>query len=133
MILAAADSKEPGGSEAAAALMHDRRVTRAWCALQFVSQALKTSDGAIGPFLAPHLLAFLPCLLKLQVLCRSDLPQLHIQVPTPSSTICSAGSALHLLHNLVNLCRSPCCACCTMPPATFRLLGAAISGSAVVV
>ncbi len=74
-ILAAADSKEAGADEleAAVALMHDARLTRAWCGLQFVTQSLRSADGAIGPFLAPHLLAFLPSLLKLQVRCRCVL------------------------------------------------------------
>ena len=71
IVLAASESTEAGVSdlEAAVALMHDPRVTRAWCGLQFVTQALRTGDGTVGPFLAPHLLAFLPSLLKLQVRC----------------------------------------------------------------
>ena len=72
-ILAAGHAKEEGSDdaqEAAVALMHDPRVTRAWCALQFVSQSLKAADVAVGPFLAPHLLSFLPSMLKLQVCGR---------------------------------------------------------------
>lgn len=49
------------------ALMHDPRVTRAWCALQYVSQCLKAADVTVGPSLAPHLLSFLFSMLKLQV------------------------------------------------------------------
>ncbi|BDA49513.1 probable proteasome activator complex subunit 4 [Coccomyxa sp. Obi] len=88
-ILAAGQAKEEGSDdaqEAAVALMHNPRVTRAWCALQFVSQSLKAADVTIGPFLAPHLLSFLPSMLKLQ-----EVPQTELQ---PLSTVAKSAAAL---------------------------------------
>ena len=50
-----------------AQLLHDAALLRAWQAVRFVSLAAKGHWGINGAFLAPHLLQFLPSLLKLQV------------------------------------------------------------------
>ena len=48
-------------------LLHDAALLRAWQAVRFVSLAAKGQWGINGAVLAPHLLQFLPSLLKLQV------------------------------------------------------------------
>ena len=50
-----------------AQLLHDTALLRAWQAVRFVSLAAKGHWGINGAPLAPHLLQFLPSLLKLQV------------------------------------------------------------------
>ena len=59
-----------------AQLLHDAALLRAWQAVRFVSLAAKGHWGINGAFLAPHLLRFLPSLLKLQVTACADL--LHV-------------------------------------------------------
>ncbi len=56
-----------------AQLLHDAALLRAWQAVRFVSLAAKGHWGINGAFLAPHLLRFLPSLLKLQVTACVDL------------------------------------------------------------
>ena len=69
-LLEAAKSTPENGREAApdgAQLLHDAALLRAWQAVRFVSCAAKGHWGVNGAFLAPHLLHFVPSLLKLQV------------------------------------------------------------------
>ena len=69
-LLEAAKSTPENGREAApdgAQLLHDAALLRAWQAVRFVSCAAKGHWGVNGAFLAPHLLHFMPSLLKLQV------------------------------------------------------------------
>ena len=54
---------QPEGAQ----LLHDAALLRAWQAVRFVSLAAKGHWGINGAPLAPHLLQFLPSLLKLQV------------------------------------------------------------------
>jgi len=74
-LLEAARSSPKNGTEPAlegAQLLHDAALLRAWQAVRFVSCAAKGQWGINGAFLAPHLLKFLPSLLKLQVLTYSQ-------------------------------------------------------------
>lgn len=69
-LLEAARSSPENGTEPVlegAQLLHDAALLRAWQAVRFVSCAAKGQWGINGAFLAPHLLKFLPSLLKLQV------------------------------------------------------------------
>jgi hypothetical protein len=79
-ILGAADAGAGVGaaSSSTAALVDEPSVATAWCGLQFVAQALKGSEGMGGPFLAPHLLGFLPSLLKLQARSFTTLGRILI-------------------------------------------------------
>ena len=69
-LLKAAQSTPQNGQEAVpdgAQLLHDAALLRAWQAVRFLACAAKGHWGVNGAFLAPHLLQFLPPLLKLQV------------------------------------------------------------------
>ena len=82
-----------------AQLLHDAALLRAWQAVRFVSLAAKGHWGINGAFLAPHLLRFLPSLLKLQVtacvglwhVCEPVTAVLCLRQHVDTLGLCSTG------------------------------------------